>query len=171
MIFETAAGDPLPLGRTEYRSVTVSNIGQSDLRITPDLDDPTGDYTFSPTVVPPLPPGGTVVFSVLYTPTQPSDPFNPESPQRSADAFFRIESNDTEQLLSTVDLKGYAVSGLADDFLTIEMSFLNNSSNWAQNDFEMWMSFSKHPVAPSLPKANPLRPAGLGPTRCLSDVE
>ena len=135
LIFETAAGDPLPLGRTEYRSVTVSNIGQSDLRITPDLDDPTGDYTFSPTVVPPLPPGGTMVFSILYTPTQPSDPFNPENPQRSADAFFRIESNDTEQLLSTVDLRGYAVSGLADDFLTIEMSFLNNASNWAQNDF------------------------------------
>ena len=34
LIFETAAGDPLPLGRTEYRSVTVSNIGLIDLRIT-----------------------------------------------------------------------------------------------------------------------------------------
>ena len=135
LVFKTDNDQPLNLGWTSYRSVMVSNNGQSDLVLDLELDDPTGDFTFSPAFVPAIPAGGSIAFSVLYTPTQSSDAFNPGDPQSSADAWFRIISNDTNHIVSTVDLHGWARSGVADDVLKVEMTFANNASNWAQNDF------------------------------------
>jgi hypothetical protein len=133
--FKTSQNEPLNVGWSEYRSLTVKNIGQSDLVVELALDDPMGDYTFSPAFVPPLAAGTSIALSVLYTPSQASDAFNPSNPQSSADAWFRILSNDPDDVLTTVDLHGWAQSGLADDVLKVEMTFANNSSNWAQNDF------------------------------------
>lgn len=135
LVFKTDSDEPLNLGWTAYRSVMVTNNGQSNLVLDLDIDDPTGDFTFSPAFVPAIPAGGSIAFSVLYTPSQSSDAFNPGDPQSSADAWFRIISNDPNNVVSTVDLHGWARSGIADDVLKVEMTFANNASNWAQNDF------------------------------------
>ena len=100
-----------------------------------DLDDPSGDFSFSPSFVAPLLPGGTIAINVLYNPTQPSDPAHPSDPQRSSDGWLRIISNDNENVLTSVNLHGWAQTTTSDDTLRIEMTFENNDGGWAQDDF------------------------------------
>ena len=124
--FKDADGGPLPLGRTAYKSVTIQNIGQSELTLDLSIDDPSGDFSFSPPFVAPVLPGATIALSVLYNPTTPGNP---------ADAWLRIISNDTDNVLTSVDLHGYSYATDSDDTLRLEMTFENNDASWAQNDF------------------------------------
>ncbi len=168
LTFTDVGGAALNLGRTEYRGVTVTNVGQSALTLDLDLDDPTGDYSFSPAIVPPLPAGGSISFAILYTPTQASDAFNPGDPQQSTDAYFRIVSNDEDHLLTTVDLHGWARSGVADDVLKVEMTFVNSASNWAQNDFRNVDLELESPLGYSCKKPN-YGQAGDGTLQIIED--
>ena len=133
--FRSPDGDPLALGRTAYQSVTVQNVGQSELTLDLGLDDPGGEFTFSPPFVAPLLPGSVVALNLLYTPSEASDLRNPADPQSSTDAFFRILSNDQLTPLTTVELHGWARTLEHDDVLRIEMTFENSDGSWSQNDF------------------------------------
>ena len=133
--FRDSDGGPLALGRTAYQTVTVQNTGQSELTLDLGLDDPVGDFTFSPPFVAPLLPGSTVALNLLYNPSEPSDPANPGDPQNSADAYFRILSNDQNTPLTTVALHGWSHTLDNDDVLRLEMSFENSDGSWSQNDF------------------------------------
>ncbi len=133
--FKTEAGLPLPLGTVGFRQVSVSNSGQSELTLDLGLDDTSGEFSFAPTHVAPLPPGGAAVISLFYTPLTPSDPSHPDAPTSSRDAYFRIVSNDVDAVLTTVGLHGWAKSSLADDYLRLEMEFDNDEDSWAQSDF------------------------------------
>ncbi len=133
--FRDPRGEPLNLGRTEYRHLTVHNEGQSELTLDLGLDDPSGDFTFSPAFVAPLLPGATVALNVLYNPSAPSDAANPAQPTTPTDAYLRIVSNDTDNILTTVNLLGWARTSEKDDILRLEMTFENSDGGWAQNDF------------------------------------
>lgn len=131
-------GQAYPVGLVAFRQVTISNSGQSDLNVDMALSDPSGDFSLSPSFVPPIAPGGAVIVSVFYNPSQPSDPASPHAPNQSVNAFFNITSNDTDpgsDVLKTVALRGFARGGLFDDVLKLEMTFENADNSWAGNDY------------------------------------
>jgi len=139
LVFQADDGTALPVGMVAYRQVTIANNqGQSDLVVDVSLQDPTGDFSLSPAFVPPIAPGGSVVLSVFYNPSEPSDAVNPHDPQVPVDAFLNITSNDTSpasDVLKVVSLKGWAKGGTFDDILKVEMEYENADNSWAGNDY------------------------------------
>jgi hypothetical protein len=95
-------------------------------------------FSVMPSFVPPIEPGGRVVLSVFYSPTEPSDPAETFSPNRAAEAVLNITSNDTEpgsDVLRAVALRGFARSGVQDQILKVEMEYENADNSWAAADF------------------------------------
>ncbi len=138
LIFRDDADEPYTVGYVAYRQVTITNSGQSELVVNMSVQDNTGDFTVSPTFVPPIAPGGAVVLSVFYNPSAPSDPANEHDPQQPINAFLNITSNDDDpatDVLKTVALEGWAKGGLFDDVLKLEMEFENADNSWAGNDY------------------------------------
>jgi hypothetical protein len=135
LTFKDASDHPLRIGRSEYRAISIHNSGQSELTVDLGLDDSSGDFSFSPTFVAPVYPGAIVTVGVLYTPSHASDPAHPAAPERSADAYLRIVSNDADETLTTVLLHGWAKESANDDVLKLEMRFDNDTSSWAGSDF------------------------------------
>jgi hypothetical protein len=137
LVFRDDNGDPIDVGMVGYKQVTISNSGQSDLVVDLVLNDTSGDFSISPGFVPPIAPGGQVVLSVFYNPSQPSDPIpaNANDPQSSIDAFLQVTSNDTANTLETVTLRGWAKGGTFDDILKLEMTYENADNSWAGSDY------------------------------------
>lgn len=138
LVYREQDGRAYPVGSVAFRQVTISNSGQSDLAVDLSLSDPSGDFSLSPPFVPPVAPGGSVVISVFYSPSSPTDPVTPHDPQTPTTAFLNITSNDTDpasDVLKKVTLRGWARGGTFDDVLKLEMSFENADNSWAGNDF------------------------------------
>jgi hypothetical protein len=140
LVYGEPGTDALPIGSVEFKQVTVTNRGQSELIITPTIAGGSfaAEYSVMPSFVPPIAPGGAILLSVFYNPSQPSDPGNAFSPTRAAEAALNITSNDTEpgsDVLKVVALRGFARSGVQDQILKIEMEFENADNSWAGNDF------------------------------------
>lgn len=135
--FRDPSGDPLRVGMVGFQQLTITNSGQSELNVDATLSDPSGDFTISPTFIPPIPAGGSFVASVFFNPTVPSDPSTPHNPSRSTDAFLNLTSNDpdTADALTTIALHGWAKGGTFDDVLKLEMNFENADNSWAGSDF------------------------------------
>jgi len=129
----------MPIGAVDFRQVTVRNNGASDLVITPAIiGGSVGDFTVMPQFVPPISPGGAVVLSVFYNPSEASDAATPFSPTRFVEATLGITSNDTdpgEDVFKTVPIRGFARSGVQDQVLKVEMEFENADNSWAGSDF------------------------------------
>jgi hypothetical protein len=131
-------GTAYSVGEVAFRQVTISNTGQSPLNVNMTLQDPSGDFSVSPTFVPPIAAGGAVILSVFFNPSAPSDPVNEHDPQIPVDAFLNITSNDddpAEDVLKIVSLEGWAKGGVFDDILKIEMEYENADNGWAGNDY------------------------------------
>lgn len=134
--FRTAAtNQPLNVGSIGFEQVSVSNSGQSELTVELGLDDTSGQFSFAPSHLAPLLPGGQAVVSVFYTPLGPSDLANPGAPLVATPGYLRLVSNDTTAVLTTVNLHGWAKQGLSDDFLRLEMTFDNDNTSWAGGDY------------------------------------
>jgi hypothetical protein len=140
LVFGEPGTDALALGAVDFRQVTVRNNGQSELVITPTVGGgmAAADFTVMPSFVPPISPGGAVILSVFYNPSEPSDPANTFAPQRAVEAALNITSNDTDpgsDVLRTVALRGFARSGVQDQVLKVEMEFENADDSWAGSDY------------------------------------
>lgn len=138
LVYQQDDGTAYPVGTVAFRQVTISNSGQSPLNVNMNLTDDTGDFTVSPPFVPPVAPGGSVVVSVFFNPSEPSDSVNPHQPTTPTDAFLNITSNDDdplEDVLKVVALRGWARGGVFDDVLKLEMTFQNAENSWAGSDY------------------------------------
>lgn len=138
LVYQQDDGTAYPVGTVAFRQVTISNSGQSPLNVNMNLSDDTGDFTVSPPFVPPVAPGGSVVVSVFFNPSEPSDSVNPHEPTTPTDAFLNITSNDDdplEDVLKVVALRGWARGGVFDDVLKLEMTFQNAENSWAGSDY------------------------------------
>lgn len=138
LVFQEPNGDAIPVGGVAFQQVNIQNQGQSPLTIDMSLFDPSGDFSLSPAFIPPIAAGGSVVVSVFFNPSQPSDPQNQQDPQSPVDASLNITSNDTDpaaDVLKTVALRGWARGGVFDDVLKLEMTYENADNSWAGNDF------------------------------------
>lgn len=127
-----------PVGVVAFRTVTINNSGQSALNVNLTLGGEAGDFTVSPTFIPPIPAGGSVPVSVFFNPSAPSDPANRLNPVEPFDAVLNITSDDTDpatDVLKTVVLKGFAKGGQSDQVLKLEMEYQNADNSWAGNDF------------------------------------
>lgn len=143
-IFRCAGGDPCPLGEAypvgmvAYRQFTISNSGQSNLTVNMTLGGEAGDYAVSPSLVPPIAPGGMMPITVFFNPSAPSDMMNRFDPIDSFDAVLNITSNDTDpasDVLKMVTLRGFSKGGQNDQVLKLEMNFENADNSWAGNDY------------------------------------
>jgi hypothetical protein len=128
------------IGSVDFQQVTVRNNGQSELVITPAIGGGSAANHFNvmPAFVPPIAPGGAVILSVFFAPTEPSDLGNTFSPTRAFEAALNITSNDTDpgsDVLRTVALVGWARSAEQDQVLSVEMEFTNADNSWAGSDF------------------------------------
>ena len=138
LVFQDDLGEAYGVGSVNFRQVTIQNMGQSELITNMSLQDPTGDFSLSPSFLPPIAPGGSVIVSVFYSPSAPSDPANENEPQTPVSAFFNITSNDddpAEDVLKVISLEGWAKGGTFDDILKLEMEYENADNSWAGNDF------------------------------------
>jgi hypothetical protein len=140
LVYGAPGADALAIGSVDFRQVTVRNNGQSDLIITPAIGggSAAAEFTVMPAFVPPVSPGGAIILSVFYNPSEPSDPANTFSPQRAAEAALNITSNDTDpgsDVLKVVGLRGFARSGVQDQVLKVEMEYENADNSWAGSDF------------------------------------
>ena len=129
--FRDDDGDPISVGMVGYQQLTISNQGQSALTAQLALSDSTGVFSVSPPILPPVAAGGTVLVSVFFNPTEPSDPANQTDPQTSTDGFLNITSNDETNVLTTIPLYGWAKGGDFNDVLKLEMNF-------ERGDSDMW---------------------------------
>ena len=109
--FRDDNGDPISVGMVGFKQITISNQGQSALNVDLALSDSNGVFSLSPPIVPPVAAGGTVLVSVFFNPSEPSDPANQTDPQTSTDGFLNITSNDENNVLTTVPLRGWAKGG------------------------------------------------------------
>ena len=130
----------LLLGTVDFKTVTIRNNGESDLVVEPRMGGgvAAADFTVSPSFLAPIPPQGSVVISVFYNPSIPSDVQNTFTPATPVQAALNITSNDTDpttDVLKTVPLKGWARSGVQDQVLVVEMEFDNADNSWAGSDF------------------------------------
>jgi hypothetical protein len=138
LVYQQDDGEAWPVGTVSFKSLTISNSGQSPLQVDMSLFDPSGDFSVSPPFVPPVAAGGAVTVSIFYNPSEPSDPVTPHDPQQPISASLNITSNDTdpsEDVLKVVALRGWAKGGTFDDVLKLEMSFENADNSWSGNDF------------------------------------
>ena len=140
LVYGAPGTDALAIGSVDFKQVTVRNNGQSDLIITPAIGggSAANDFTVMPAFVPPVSPGGAIILSVFYNPSEASDPANTFSPQRAVEAALNITSNDTDpgtDVLKTVALRGFARSGVQDQVLKVEMEYENADNSWAGSDF------------------------------------
>lgn len=138
LVFEEDDGSAIPVGSVAFRQVTISNSGQSPLTVDMNVYDPSGDFSISPTFVPPIAAGGSVVISVFYNPSAPSDPVTPHAPNSPINAVLNITSNDDDpasDVLKQVNLRGWARGGVFDDVLKLELTYQNADNSWAGNDF------------------------------------
>ena len=138
LVFRQDDGDAIAVGNVAFKQVTINNTGQSDLTIDMSLFDPSGDFSISPPFIPPVAAGGTVVVSVFYNPSEPSDAVTPQDPQSPVNASLNITSNDDDpagDVLKQVALEGWARGGVFDDVLKLEMTFQNADNSWAGNDY------------------------------------
>jgi hypothetical protein len=140
LVYGAPGTDALAIGSVDFKQVTVRNNGQSDLIITPAIGggSAAADFTVMPAFVPPVSPGGAIILSVFYNPSEASDPANTFSPQRPVEAALNITSNDTDpgtDVLRAVALRGYARSGVQDQVLKVEMEYENADNSWAGSDF------------------------------------
>ena len=129
--FRDDNGDPISVGMVGFKQITISNQGQSALNVDLALSDSNGVFSLSPPIVPPVAAGGTVLVSVFFNPSEPSDPANQTDPQTSTDGFLNITSNDENNVLTTVPLRGWAKGGTFNDVLKLEMNF-------ERGDSDMW---------------------------------
>jgi hypothetical protein len=137
-------GEAYPLGIVAFRQVTLQNLGASEMPI--DLtvsQDPPGDFTVSPSFIPPIQPGASIPLTVIYNPSVPSDPGNPLSPQQAISGFLNILSP-TDGDLEIVSLAGYSKRAQGDAVLSLEMQFENADNSWAGNDFRDVDLFLEH---------------------------
>lgn len=130
----------LTLGTVDFKQITVRNNGQSELVINYQVigGEIAGDFTVSPSFVPPIPAGGSVLLSVFYSPSAATDAVTPFSPQTSGVASLQITSNDTDpgtDVSKVVPLRGFARSGVQNQALKVEMEFENADNSWAGSDF------------------------------------
>jgi hypothetical protein len=138
LTFQEDDGTAYAVGMVAFRQVTISNSGQSQLDVNLALSDPSGDFSLSPSFLPPIAPGGSILVSVFYNPSEPSDPANPHDPTTPVSAFLNITSNDDDpasDVLKVVNLTGWARGGTFDDVLKVEMEYENADNSWAGNDF------------------------------------
>lgn len=138
--YGAAGADAMPIGSVDFRQVTIRNNGQSELVIQPAMagGQAAADFNVMPQFVPPISPGGAIILSIFYNPSQASDPVTPFSPTRPVEAALNITSNDTDpgsDVLKTVSLVGWARSGVQDQVLKVEMEFQNADNSWAGSDF------------------------------------
>jgi hypothetical protein len=127
-----------PVGMVAFRQVTIQNTGMSELAVDMSLSGESSDFSISPPFVPPIAAGGSIVVSVFFNPSAPSDPANPHDPTQPFNAVLNITSNDDDpatDVLKTVALRGWSKGGLFDDVLKLEMTFENADNSWAGNDF------------------------------------
>jgi hypothetical protein len=127
-----------PVGTVTFRTVTITNQGQSELNVNLTFGGEAGDFSVSPSFIPPIAPGGAVPLSVFFQPSGPSDPANRFNPIDPFDAVLNITSNDTDpatDVLKTVVVKGFSKGGQNDQALKLEMEFQNADNSWAGNDF------------------------------------
>jgi hypothetical protein len=131
----------LTLGTVDFQQVFVRNNGQSDLVVNYQISggaEAASQFSVTPSFVPAIAPGGSVVLSVFFNPTTPSDPVNQQNPATALNAALNITSNDTDpaaDVLKVVPLTGYARSSIFDDILTVEMTYENADNSWAGSDF------------------------------------
>ena len=138
LVYQEDDGNAYPVGTVSYRQITLQNAGESQLEVSLSLSDTTGDFSVSPSFIPPIAAGGAVVLSVFFNPSQPSDPANEHDPQSPANAFLNITSNDDDpaaDVLKVVNLRGWARGGVFDDVLKLEMEFENADNSWAGSDY------------------------------------
>ena len=129
-------GAPLPLGMPSApRQVEIANDGLSNLVPNLTLDDPSGDFSISPTFIAPIEPGQTATFVVLYTPTRPSDPQNADAPKTPLRAAVTVTSNDPDHSSIKVDLAGSAMRDAAADVLALELTSAAPGAARASGDF------------------------------------
>lgn len=133
--FLSNTAGPLLIGSSGFQQISIQNAGQSELTVDLGLDDPSSQFSFSPTYLAPIPPGGSAALSVFYDPNLPSDPANPGNPTMSHAAFLRILSNDPGQPLTTVKLDGWAKKSDSDDIVKLEMEYVNGDNGWAGSDY------------------------------------
>jgi len=138
--YGTAGTGAKVLGSVDFQQVTVRNNGQSELVITPAIGGGSAASNFNvmPAFVPPIAPGGAVILSVFFAPTEPSDLGNAFAPTRPFEAALNITSNDTDpgsDVLRSVALVGWARSSEQDQILSVEMEFQNADNSWAGSDF------------------------------------
>ncbi len=154
--FRMPDNEPLNVGYMGFQQVSIANTGQSDLSVELGVDDASGDFAFSPPYVAPIAPGSSAIVSVFFNPSGPSDLAHPEDPITSIDAFLRVVSNDADQILTTVNLHGWAKGGLADDVLKVEMTFENDDNSWSGNDFRNVDLELESPLGLSCRKPDPV---------------
>jgi len=138
LTFQEDDGTAYAVGMVAFRQVTISNGGQSQLDVNLALSDPSGDFSLSPSFLPPIAPGGSILVSVFYNPSEPSDPASPHDPNTPVSAFLNITSNDDDpasDVLKVVNLTGWARGGTFDDVLKLEMEYENADNSWAGNDY------------------------------------
>lgn len=132
------APEAYPVGIVAYRQFTITNSGQSNLNVNMTLGGEAGDFSVSPSFVPPISPGGVMPITVFFNPSAPSDPANRFNPIEAFDAVLNITSNDTDpatDVLKTVVLKGFSKGGQNDQVLKLEMNYENADNSWAGNDY------------------------------------
>ncbi|MCP4503884.1 MAG: choice-of-anchor D domain-containing protein [Deltaproteobacteria bacterium] len=138
LVYQEEDGNAYPIGTVSYRQITIQNSGESQLEVELSLSDTSGDFSVSPSFVPPIAAGGVVVLSVFFNPSQPSDPANEHDPTVPSNAFLNITSNDDSpaaDVLKVVNLRGWARGGVYDDVLKLEMEFENADNSWAGSDY------------------------------------
>lgn len=127
-----------PVGVVSFRTVTITNGGQSELTVNLTLGGEAGDFSVSPSFVQPIPAGGSLPLTVFFQPTGPSDAANPFAPIAAFDAVLNISSNDTSpatDVLKTVTIDGFSKGGQNDQVLKLEMNYENADNSWAGSDF------------------------------------
>lgn len=134
-------GEAYQTGVVTFRTVTITNNGQSELTLNLSFGGEAGDFVASPAFIQPIPAGGSLPLSVFFQPSGPSDaanPFSPDPVTGAFDAVLNITSNDNDpvtDVLKTVTIKGFSKGGQNDQALKLEMNFENNENSWAANDF------------------------------------
>lgn len=130
--------EPYQTGVVSFRTITITNTGQSELSVNLAFGGEAGDFSASPSFIQPIPAGGSLPLSVFFQPSGPSDPANPFDPVEPFDAVLNITSNDNDpvtDVLKTVTIKGFSKGGQNDQALKLEMEYQNADNSWAGNDF------------------------------------